>query len=108
MIEIWEPKWKEMIVLVSANKIRKGKNYLTYTKVASLKGKVYSFDGESVRSICGTQKVGKGYKIDCYRIPLYMLHEEHDLYYDADAKQTTRVEERTREIGQMVMEELRY
>ena len=108
MIEIWQPKWKERIVLVSVKKVRNGRNLLTYTDVPSLKGKVFSFDGASVRANCDTQKNGKAYQIDCYRIPMKMLHEEEDLHYDAETKSLTRIEERTDEIAQMVMEELRY
>lgn len=108
MIEIWEPKWKTREVLIAKNKIKKGKNLLVFTKSPSLKGRVFSFDGQSVKDACDTQKIGKGYQIDCYRVPFGMLKEEEDLCYDTEVKQIMRVAERTEEIGQMVLEELRY
>lgn len=99
MIEIWEPKWKERIVLVSVKKVKRGKNYIQFTK-GSWKGRVYSFESEDIVD-CDTQKNGKSVQIDCYRIPLYKLKYEY-------AKEGGRVREQTEEIGQMVMEELRY
>lgn len=99
MIEIWEPKWKDRTVLVSTKKVHSGKNYILFTK-GSWKGRVYSFEGDDARG-CPTQKNGNVTQIDCYRIPLYMLSYEYD-------KSDKRVRDNTDDIGQMVMEELRY
>lgn len=99
MIEIWEPKWKERLVLVSVKKVKSGKNYILFTQ-GSWKGRVYSFDGEEAMK-CDMQKNGKVTQIDCYRIPLYMLKFEY-------TKNGERVKERTEEIGQMVLEEMRF
>lgn len=99
MIEIWEPKWKEKIVLVSVKKVKQGKNYIQFTK-GTWKGRVYSFESDDIKG-CDTQKNGKAVQIDCYRIPLYLLKYEY-------SKAGERVREETEEIGQMVLEELRF
>lgn len=99
MIEVWEPKWKEHLVLVSVKKVKHGKNYILFTQ-GSWKDRVYSFDGDEAMK-CDTQRIGKVMQIDCYRIPMYMLTFEY-------TKNGERVKERTEEMGQMVLEEMRF
>lgn len=96
MIEIREPRWKDRSVLVATYKVKYGKNLLRFTRTPSMPG-VYSFDGERVRMNCDINSNGK---IDCYVVPLSWIVPEE--------KQSARVTDNTEEVGQMVMEELRY
>lgn len=99
MIKIWQPKWKDRVVLVSVKKVKPGKNYIIFTE-GSWAGRVCSFESEDADR-CDTQKIGKNVKIDCYRIPFSMLTFEY-------SKNDKRVKEETDDMGQMVLEEMRF
>lgn len=74
-IELWEPRWRDRVALVSVHKVKEGTNYLRFTKAPSLGTGLYTFDGSVVRRECELDTNGK---IPCFAIPLYMLVEQKE------------------------------
>lgn len=66
-IDIWQPRWKDRIVLVAKHKIGTH-NEITFSKAESLKGNWY-ISGEKARSF----PLDSNGKIPCYAIPLSEL-----------------------------------
>ena len=71
MIEIWQPRWKDRVVLVATYKVKPGKNLVRFTKTPSLPD-VYSFEGDAAKKC---PRVTNG-RIECFAIPLSMLANE--------------------------------
>ena len=72
VIEIWQPRWHDRVVLVDVKKVREGTNYIRFTKAPSLGKGLWKFDGTLVRRECELDSNGK---LECFAIPLYMLTE---------------------------------
>ena len=72
VIEIWQPRWHDRVVLVDVKKVKEGTNYLRFTKAPSLGKGLWSFDGTTVRRECELDSNGK---LECFAVPLYMLVE---------------------------------
>ena len=72
VIEIWQPRYHDGVVLIACHKVTDGWNYLRFTKAPSLKGVLYQFNGTSVRDLCEVQSNGK---ILCFVVPMSMLME---------------------------------
>ena len=68
MIEIWEPRWKDRVVLIACHKVSRGKNLVRFTKTKSLPY-LYELDGNDIMS-CPVVSNGR---IDCYAVPLSYL-----------------------------------
>lgn len=68
MIEIWEPRWKDRVVLIACHKVSRGKNLIKFTKAKSLPY-VYELDGNDIMD-CPVVSNGR---IDCYAVPLSFL-----------------------------------
>lgn len=75
VIEIWQPRYHDRVVLVDVKKVREGTNYLRFTKAPSMGKGLYTFDGTVVRRECELDTNGK---IPCFAIPLYMLVEQKE------------------------------
>lgn len=72
---IWMPKWNTREVLIAKDRIRKGKNYIFFTEVKSMKN-LYSYLGEEVVANCQLTSNGT---IPCYAVPVNMLCDEGEL-----------------------------
>lgn len=66
---IWNPRWHDRRVLISANKIKEH-NVIEFTKTGALEG-LYYISGKKARQF---KKESNGV-IDCYSIPLDELSE---------------------------------
>jgi|MudIll2142460700_1097286.scaffolds.fasta_scaffold04096_13 hypothetical protein len=66
-IEIWEPRWKDKVVLVAVNKAR-DHNYIIFTRAPSLPGRYY-ISGRDLRE-CPRDSNGR---IACFAVPLSKL-----------------------------------
>jgi hypothetical protein len=71
MIEIWQPRWKDRMVLIAKHKVRK-ENAIVFTKTKSLKDKVFFIDRDEIRDF----PLGTNGKIDCYEVPLDVILEK--------------------------------
>lgn len=80
MIEIWNPRWHDRVVLIAKYKVKSGMNEIKFTKAKSLDG-VYLMTGEEIRSY----PIETNGKIDCYAVPLDKLTGEQDV---SSAKET--------------------
>ena len=69
ILEIWQPRYKDNVVLIAKFKVCKGENLITFTKAKHLEGMVFSVEEEAIRS-CPLQSNGK---IDCYAVPMELL-----------------------------------
>ena len=69
MIEIWEPRYKDNVVLVACYKVTSGENKITFTKAKHLRGMVFSIDGEDIKCYPTTSNG----KIKCYEVPMDAL-----------------------------------
>jgi hypothetical protein len=67
ILEIWEPRWKDRVVLIAKFKVGP-KTYIKFTRAKSLPG-LYEIDGEKVK----TFPLESNGKIDCYAVPLNEL-----------------------------------
>jgi hypothetical protein len=66
MIEIWNPRWHDKIVLIAKYKVISGINKIKFTKSGCLKDKIFEIDGAIIRSY-PTESNGT---ILCYAVPL--------------------------------------
>ena len=66
MIEIWNPRWHDRIVLIAKYKVSSGINKVKFTRAKCLKDRVFEVDGDTIRS-CPTESNGT---ILCYAVPL--------------------------------------
>ena len=71
MIEIWEPRWHDRVVLIAKYKVVSGRNVIKFTK-GSMKGKEYEMDGIAIREY----PLETNGKIKCYAVPLAILTGE--------------------------------
>lgn len=70
IIEIWQPRYKDNMCLVATTKIKKGENFIVFTKAKHLEGKTFRVMGEDVIGKCA---VGSNGKISVYEIPMSRL-----------------------------------
>lgn len=75
MIDIWEPRWHDKVVLIAKYKVRSGQNIIRFTK-GSMKGKTYTVDSATIRDF----PLETNGKIQCYAVPLAELIEETELW----------------------------
>ena len=68
MIEIWEPRWHDRVVLVAAYKVAVGINTIKFTR-GRLKGLIFKIHSDIIQK-CPITTNGK---IRCYAIPLETL-----------------------------------
>ncbi len=68
MIEIWQPRWKDRVVLIATFKVKDGENVIVFTKAPTLNGR-YSVSGDVIRSY----PIESNGRIDCYAVPLREL-----------------------------------
>lgn len=66
-IEIWQPRWKDRVVLIAKHKVGRH-NQIVFTKAPSLSGKFY-VSGETATK-CPIETNGT---IACYAVPLSEL-----------------------------------
>ena len=71
MIDIWNPRWHDRIVLIAPWRVRDGINEIKFTKAKSLKDKVYTIHSEDIRK---HHKESNG-KAMCYAVPMAELKE---------------------------------
>ena len=74
IIKIWAPRWHDRVVLIGKHRVRSGVNKIMFTKVKSLKGKIFAMTGESIRSY----PVESNGKIACYAVDLDVLLEAEE------------------------------
>lgn len=67
-IEIWQPRWKDRVVLIAKHKVGTH-NDIYFTKAPSMGDNHYYISGEAARQ-CPTDTNGK---IACYAVPLDLL-----------------------------------
>lgn len=70
-IEIWQPRWKDRMVLIAKYKVQT-KNQIVFTKAKSLKDKKYYISAEEIQKY----PIETNGKIDCYAVPLDKLNNE--------------------------------
>ena len=66
MIKIWNPRWKDRMVLVAKYKVVSGINKIMFTKSKCLKDKVYTLSGAAIKKF----PLETNGKISCYAVPL--------------------------------------
>ena len=66
MIEIWNPRWHDRIVLIATYKVASGINKVKFTKSKCFKDKVFEIAGAIIRA-CPVESNGT---ISCYAVPL--------------------------------------
>lgn len=71
MIEVWQPRWHDRVVLIAKYKACAGKNEIVFTKAKSLKGKKFYVDGMDMAK-CPLETNGT---ILCYAVPMFMLKD---------------------------------
>lgn len=69
IIEIWEPRYKDKKALIGRHHVMDGVNYITFTRAAHLKDKVFLVDSNIIRS-CHLQANGRG---EVYCVPMSSL-----------------------------------
>jgi hypothetical protein len=69
MIEIWEPRYHDNVVLVAKHKVMPGDNTIVFTKSKKLVNKEYHIPGKTIMS-CPLDTNGK---IECYAVPLHLV-----------------------------------
>lgn len=69
LIEIWQPRYRDNMVLIATYKVHNGLNRIVFTRDKTKEGKVYGVSGDDIRS-CPIESNGK---IDCYAVPLSLL-----------------------------------
>lgn len=79
MIEIWQPRYKDNVVLVATYKVKPGLNYIKFTKAKHLQGMIFAINSTEVCR-CATEGIeGKNGAIHrMYAIPFDMLHRIED------------------------------
>lgn len=70
IIEIWQPRYHDNVVLIAKRKVRTGWNYIKFTKDPHLKA-TYRIMGEAVRK-CPLETNGR---IPCYAVPMEALEQ---------------------------------
>ena len=65
-IEIWQPRWKDRVVLIAQYKVAKGNNQIVFTKTPTLDGMVFELEDTFIKE-CPIDTNGK---IRCYAVPL--------------------------------------
>lgn len=68
LIEIWQPRWKDRVVLIAKHKVGLH-NEVKFTKAKSLMNNHYYLSGEAIRA-CPTDTNGT---IACYAVPMNKL-----------------------------------
>ena len=71
-IQIWEPRWKDRVVLIAKFKVREH-NTIVFTKASSLPGR-YKMSGEQIRKY----PLDTNGRVDCYAVPLDKLIKGED------------------------------
>lgn len=64
MIEIWQPRWRDKVVLIAKSKV-KDQNTIVFTKTPGMKGKYY-LSGELIKSY----PIDTNGRIPCYAVSL--------------------------------------
>ena len=72
MIEIWQPRWHDRVVLIACHKVKDGDNLISFSKVKGLEEKEFHMDGDKIRSY----PLDDNGKIQCYAVPYDILTGE--------------------------------
>ena len=78
-IEIWQPRYKDNVVLVAKYKVKAGLNYIKFTKAKHLAGMIFAINSTEVCR-CPIENIeGKnGSYHSMYAIPFDWLHRIED------------------------------
>lgn len=71
VIEIWQPRYKDNVVLIATYKVMDGNNFIRFTKAKHLAGSLFVVHSSVIRS-CPKDTNGK---IACFAVPLDMLEK---------------------------------
>ena len=74
IIDVWEPKYVTNQVLVAKHKVKKGDNYIRFTKAKHLQDGLYKIHSDVITK-CRFQPNGKGF---VYLVPFGELSHESD------------------------------
>ena len=66
MIEIWQPRWHDRVVLIAKYKVKDGVNEIKFTKSKCFNDKVFKVGSSEIKD-CPIETNGK---INCYAVPL--------------------------------------
>ena len=69
MISIWQPRYKDNVVLIATYKVVRGINEIEFTKAKHLAGMKFVCDSDTIRN-CPIESNGK---IECYAVPMDKL-----------------------------------
>lgn len=88
VIEIWQPRYKDNMVLVATYKVKSGYNYLRFTKAKHLEGKLFRFHSTDIN----TNNVQRNGNAVVYVIPMEKLELVEDVEEKKPVKHTYKVE----------------